>query len=882
VTLEAGRRLGPYAILAPIGAGGMGEVYEARDTRLGRTVAIKVLPEGLAESPELRARFEREARAVSQLSHPHVCALHDVGEEQGIHFLVLEHCEGETLGQRLTRGPLSLEDTLRYGAQIAEALGAAHHRAIVHRDLKPANVMLTASGVKLLDFGLARLAAEAEGPVADLPTVTLEAGRTITRKGTLLGTFPYMSPEQVEGGAADARSDIFSLGAVLYEMATGRPAFQGGSAGSVMAAVLKEEPEPLSRVRPGTPPALEHVVSRCLAKNPEERWQSARDVAVELRWAAETGSRAGVAAAPAERSTSRERLAWALFALAVLAAAGLAARWLLGTSPEESPAPRPVRFTVEPPEGITSMADPIHAEDGSFLVYRGGSEEGDTRLYVRSFDQLESIPLPGTEGTRSHFVSPDGRWIGFQVRGALHRVPRAGGDVLTVLADGAHGPGALWDRQGAIVFSTAWLGGLAEVPVEGGEPRQLTTPDAKREEIGHWWPRLLPNGRDVLFTVFRAATGVNDARIAVLDRDSGQVRTLLPGAQALYVPSGHLLYYRAGAYHAVGFDPESLEVRGDPVRLDGSWKEIHPAGADGHWVTVSPDGTLAFVPGRLFAQSSLVWVDPGGEPDPVLAASRSYGREVEISPDGSRAALVALERGWFRMMIVDLERGIEEMLLLDGNAEEPAWHPDGRRFAWESMRRGNFDIHWKDLQAGGPEEPLLATDGDEWPETFTRDGSSLLLRRSLPDGQYHLSLLELEAGGEPRSLFPLGEEVALSPGDRWIAYEADGVFVRPFLREGAAIRISRDRGQNPRWGNDGKTLYYERGDEIVAVPYREEEGGFVPGEERTVATVPGLWDFDLAPDGRFLALVRTDPEARPRIQVVLGWDRELARAAITR
>ncbi|HVS02179.1 MAG TPA: serine/threonine-protein kinase, partial [Thermoanaerobaculia bacterium] len=282
--LSSGRRLGPYEIVAPIGAGGMGEVYEARDTRLGRTVAIKVLPEGLARDGERRARFEREARTVSQLSHPHVCTLHDVGEEEGVSFLVMEHCEGETLAARLERGALPLPEVLRHGAQIAEALDAAHRRGVVHRDLKPANVMLTRSGVKLLDFGLARLAAEGAETGADLPTMTMGAGRPLTEEGTVLGTYPYMAPEQVEGQEADARADIFALGAVLYEMATGRRAFDGASAASVMAAVLRAEPEPLSKVQPVAPPALDHVVARCLAKDREERWQSAKDVAVGLRW----------------------------------------------------------------------------------------------------------------------------------------------------------------------------------------------------------------------------------------------------------------------------------------------------------------------------------------------------------------------------------------------------------------------------------------------------------------------------------------------------------------------------------------------------------------------------------------------------------------------
>lgn len=854
----------------------MGEVYAARDTRLGRTVAVKVLPESLAEHPERRARFEREARAISQLAHPHVCTLHDVGEEEGIHFLVLEHCEGETLSRRLERGPLSLEETLRYGAQMADALDAAHRKGVIHRDLKPANVMLTASGVKLLDFGLAHLAAGDLRTTGDLPTMTLEAGRPLTEEGAILGTFPYMAPEQIEGGEADARSDLFALGAVLYEMATGRRAFAGKSAASVMAAVLREDPEPLSSVRPVAPPALDHVVERCLAKDPEQRWQSARDVAVELRWIAGAGSQAGVAAPVAKRRRSRERLAWGLFALAALAAGGLA---VLGSRAEPEVASGAVRFSLLPPEEVIFVWNPTISRDGSFVVYKGWERDGANRLYLRELGRLGSEPLAGTERTASHFLSPDGRWIGLKRDGGLYKVARAGGDVLTVLDGGAHGPGASWGPDGTIVYSTSWLGGLAEVPDEGGEPKTLTEPDADREEIGHWWPQVLPNGRDVLFTVFRAATGVNEARIAALDRDSGEVRTLLPGAQGVFAPPDRIVFYRAGTYHAVAFDAQALELRGSPVRLEDDWRELIPAGADEHDLSVSATGTLAFVPGRLVFPSSLVWVARDGSSESLPVPPRSWYADLRISSTGRWAAGAALDGGRSRMVLVDLERGIDEVLDVAGTVGEPAWHPDGRRLAWESMQRGNFDVYWKDVEAGGPEEGLLVTGGDEWPEVFTRDGRHLVIFRSLPDGGDELALLDLAGEEEPRSLPAVGEECTLSPGDRWIACEEKGaVFVQPFLREGPTVRVSPGAGQNPIWGVGEDVLLYKRGKLIVSVPYREEGGRFALGEERVAATVPGLWGFDVAPDGRILALAFVGPEApQPEIRVVLRWDRELRR-----
>jgi eukaryotic-like serine/threonine-protein kinase len=461
VSLEQGRRLGPYEIVSAIGAGGMGEVYEARDTRLGRTVAIKILPEELAGHAERLARFEREARAVSQLSHPHVCTLHDIGEEQGLHFLVMEHCQGETLAERLRRGSIDLPEVLRVGAQIAEALHAAHRQGIVHRDLKPGNIMITGSGAKLLDFGLARMAAEdggTESSMGSMATLARDPDQPLTAEGTILGTYPYMAPEQIEGAETDGRSDTFALGAVLYEMATGKRAFEGKSAASVMAAVLREHPDPISKVQPISPPALDHVVSRCLAKDPEERWQSARDVAAELRWISEAGSGAGVAAPVARRRRSRERQAWAAAGVLGLLLLTTVAAWLWSHEVIEQPV---VRVPIEIPQDA-SLSGPAISPDGTTVAYSLW-REGKGQLVLQPLSRLEPAPVLGATNAERPFFSPDGRWIGYFADRELRKIPVSGGSPITLCAIDSF-TGGSWGEDGTIVFSKNAPSGIWAYP----------------------------------------------------------------------------------------------------------------------------------------------------------------------------------------------------------------------------------------------------------------------------------------------------------------------------------------------------------------------------------------------------------------------------------
>ncbi|HEV8118182.1 MAG TPA: protein kinase, partial [Thermoanaerobaculia bacterium] len=503
----------------------MGEVYRARDTRLERTVAVKVLPQHLSASSEVRQRFEREAKTISQLSHPHICALYDVGNQDGVEYLVMEFLEGETLADRVLKGPLPAEQTLRFGIEIADALDKAHRQGIVHRDLKPGNVMLTKSGVKLLDFGLAKAVEPATHPsgMTALPTM---ASSPLTQEGTILGTFQYMAPEQLEGKEADARSDIFAFGAVLYEMATGKKAFAGASQASLISAIMKEEPAPIATLQPMTPPALDRVVKTCLAKDPEDRFQTAHDAKLQLQWIGEMGSAAGVPAPVVARRRGRERMAWIGFALAALAAIALAAGYV-ARAPRPSPG---IRATLPFPEKMF-LGELALSPDGTRLVFTASKPGGQPTLWVRALQESSAHPLVGAENAFFPFWSPDGRSVGFFADGKLKRMDVSGGAVLTV-CDAERGVGGTWNRDGTIVFAPAPTSGLHSVAAGGGKSVAVTKLDAARHESAHRYPRFLPDGRHFLYTAVNLGGGGNDPanaiRVGSLDGklDKAVVKTL--------------------------------------------------------------------------------------------------------------------------------------------------------------------------------------------------------------------------------------------------------------------------------------------------------------------------------------------------------------------
>jgi hypothetical protein len=565
MAIQPGNHLGPYEILSAIGAGGMGEVYRARDTRLDRIVAIKVLPVHLADRPELRERFEREARTIASLNHPHICTLFDVGHQDGTDYLVMEYLEGETLAQRLLKGPLPLQQVLQYAIEIADALDKAHRKGVTHRDLKPGNIMLTKSGTKLLDFGLAKLQQEvtpANIQVSQSPTMS----QPLTAQGTIVGTLQYMAPEQLEGKEVDARTDIFAFGTVVYEMATGKRAFEGKSQASVISAIMSSEPAPMSSLQPMTPPALDRVVKKCLAKEPERRWQAASDVCDELKWIAEGGSQAPASASAAARSVRaswRQVMLWSSIALLVGAAGAGFAVWVL--KPVPSPPARPVTRTVinlPPGDQLAALDHPAIAisPDGTQLAYVA-IHSGIRQIYLRALDSLEARPLIGTEGANSPFFSPDGEWLGFFADGKLKKISVNGGAAL-ILADAPHPYGANWGRQGTIAF-TPNVGPLEQVSDAGGAVQPLTRVAIDKGEVVDQYPEFLSGSQAVLF-----ATGpdIHSQPIAVQSLRSGERQNLvLGGTSPHYASSGHLLYVQGGNLMAAPFDPQRLQLTGGPV-----------------------------------------------------------------------------------------------------------------------------------------------------------------------------------------------------------------------------------------------------------------------------------------------------------------------------
>src|SRR6476661_994588 len=586
MALATGTKIGPYEIIAPIGAGGMGEVYRARDTRLERTVAIKVLPDHLSKSEDVRQRFEREAKTISQLSHPHICALHDVGREGETEYLVMEYLEGETLADRLLKGSLPLEQTLRYGMQIADALDKAHRLGIVHRDLKPGNVMLTKSGVKLLDFGLAKFQAAARDKqlsgVSVLATEA-QASQPLTERGTVLGTFQYMAPEQLEGGEADARSDIFAFGALLYEMATGKKAFSGKSQASLAGSILRDDPTSITEISPMMPPALNRVIKTCLAKDPEDRFQTAHDVKLQLQWVAEGGSQAGVPAPVAARRKSRERLAWGVAAAGLLAAAALG----FGYVRRAPVPPRAVRFEVPAPEGVSAIDAPRVSPDGRYLAFSATDSEGKPRIWVRPLNAIAAQPLNGTEGTTRPFWSPDSRFLGFMAEGKLKKIEVTGGPAQKI-CDAPTGADGSWGSEGVILYDGTGKDPIHRVLAAGGSPTVAAKADTKEGEVG--WPEFLPDGRHFLYMSIGSKPEDSTYRVGTLD--STDSKPFAPAQTLLtYSPPGYLLFVRDKTLVAQRFDPKALKTQGEPVPLA---EHIGTDSVGLATFSVSRDGTLAY------------------------------------------------------------------------------------------------------------------------------------------------------------------------------------------------------------------------------------------------------------------------------------------------
>ncbi|MGD1101875.1 MAG: protein kinase, partial [Terriglobia bacterium] len=840
MALTAGTKLGPYEIQDKLGAGGMGEVYRARDTRLDRTVAVKVLSSHLASNPDLKVRFQREARAISALQHPHICVLHDVGSQDDVDYLVMEFLEGETLAARLGRGALPLDQLVKIAAEVAGALDKAHRAGIVHRDLKPGNIMLTKSGAKLLDFGLAKpasVAAMSSSP-SGAASPLLSAALTIsspspqnsplTSAGSIVGTMQYMAPEQLQGKEADARTDIFAFGAVLYEMATGQRAFSGKSQLSVATAILENDPAPVSSVQPALPPALDVIVTTCLAKDPEERFASAHDVGIALKWVAKVSVAPVSPPAIGGRRPPLQKTAWALAAvLLLLLAAVTVSYWRVRNQPQ----PVVVRSFLIPPDkadpngnaGYSSMSP-----DGTRWAVVAPDAAGSPVLYVRPLNSLTAQELAGTEDALDPFWSPDSRSIAFWAQGKLKRVDASGGPIQTI-CDAPVGRGGSWSQEGTLLYKLAGTSTLLRVQAQGGTPVEASELDASKQEDSHRWPWFLPDGRHYIFFVHSSTS--DHTGIALGSLDSKQHRFLFPNDSNAVYASGYLVYVSGGYLLAQKFDEGRLEPVGEAVRIaehvSASLRNFHGTFA------VSQTGTLLYFR-DAGGGSQLTLRDRSGKPLGVAAPPAHYVWP-RVSPDGKQLA-VGIEdaAGKADIWLLNFERGTRTRLTFDpGSAEYPVWAPDGTKIYYASTRAGLSHIYAKLANGAGTEETILNTSGlGEIPIDISSDGRYLAYMRT-EGTRRGIWILPLFGDRKP---FPLVQNdfpsvvPKFSPDGKFVAYMGTEtgtyeVYITPFPGGGAKWQVSEHGGSVPLWRGDGKELYYQSGNDLVAVEVREAGSG---------------------------------------------------------
>ncbi len=879
MTLSAGTRLGPYEIVAPIGAGGMGEVYRAKDTRLGRDVAVKVLPAAMSSSAELRQRLEREAKTISQLSHSHICTLFDVGYQDGTDYLVMELLEGETLADRLGRGAIPTDQALRIGIEILGALDAAHRQGIVHRDLKPGNVMLTKSGVKLLDFGLAKLAATppetAVSQATSLPTA-LQQSQPLTTRGTILGTFQYMAPEQLEGRDADARSDIFSFGCVLYEMLTGKKAFTGTSQASLIGSIMNTDPAPISSIQPMIPASLDRIVKGCLAKEPEHRWSTAHDVMLQLQWIAEGGSMAGVPAPVVARRKNREKLAWGLFAAALVAAAALAVGFV-----ERTPKPPPlVRFDVVPPAEVATMDVPRISPDGRMLAFDATDMEGKARIWVRPLSSLAAQPLMGTDGGVRPFWSPDSRYIAFIADGVMKKVDVTGGPP-TKICDAPGGSDGTWSPQGVILWDGTGTDPIYRVSSAGGTRAVAVALDLAKKETSIGWPQFLPDGRHFIYLL--TGEKPEDSAYWIASIDSAEKTKLAP-AQTLvqYAPPGYLLFVRDRTLVAQPFDASSRKITGEAVPL------AEKIGTDNVGLarfSVSNDGVLAYRTGETGGR--LLWRDRAGRELDTLGDPGDYSNPA-LSPAGDRVAFSlsdprnAKTDVWIR----DLARGVNSRFTLGaGNNIRSIWSPDGSTIVFSSDRGGVYDLYEKPVRGSGEEKLLLHTDDAKSAGGWTKDGKYIVYGSRTPKGQWDLWALPTFGDKKPIAIAtsPFSETTpVLSPDGRYVAYVSnesgrEEIYVQTFPEPGGKWQVSNGGGSDPSWRGDGKELYYRSPDQklmAVEIHLGADVQAGVPQALFPIRIRPGAPRNKYAPslDGqRFLVAAPLGRDAMSPTTIVMNW-----------
>ncbi len=876
MALSAGTKLGPYEIVAPIGAGGMGEVYRANDSRLDRQVAVKVLSAHLSASEEVRQRFEREAKTISQFSHPHICSLYDVGREGDTDYLVMELLEGESLADRLGKGALPTEQVLRYGIEIADALDKAHRQGIVHRDLKPGNIMLTKTGVKLLDFGLAKpLTAAGARPVSGVSVLATEAqvSQPLTERGTVLGTFQYMAPEQLEGGEADGRSDIFAFGAVLYEMATGKKAFTGKSQASLIGSILRDDPPSITEAAPMIPPALNRVVKTCLAKDPEDRFQTAHDAKLQLEWIAEGGSQAGLPAPVVARRKNREKLAWVVAAVLALVSA-LAIFGYLRRAPKP---PRIVRFELATPEEIVALDAPRVSPDGRSVAFNATDSSGKTRIWLRSMSALAPQPLPGTEGTSRPFWSPDSRFLGFFAEGKLKKIDVTGGPPQNI-CDAPTGSDGSWSSEGVILYDGRGTDPIHRVSAAGGVPVAVVKPDPEKKIGQVGWPEFLPDGKHYFFMVI--GTRAEDSAYRIGSLDSTESKAFAPAQTLLtYAPPGYLLFVRDRTLVAQPFDAKAQKTTGEPVPL------AEKIGVDSVGLarfSVSREGTLAYRTGE--SGTRLLWVDRNGK-ELGTASEAGDSREPALSPRGDRLAfdLTDARANNSDIWVRDLARGVNSRLTF-GAANEfaPTWAPDGNRIAYAVTGKGIFE---KAADGTGDETELLKAPEVVFPTDWSRDGRYIAVMWQGKGTGFDIWVLPTFGDRKPIPVLktPFNEGITkFSPDGRFIVYQSNEsgraeIYARSFPGPGGKWQVSAEGGADPSFSADGKEIYYRAPDQKVMAVDVKIGTGFEAGVPKPLflgrfqpATARNRY-VPSADGQKFLIVAPLGRDAMAPTTVVLNW-----------
>jgi serine/threonine-protein kinase len=890
-----GRTLSHYRVVEKIGAGGMGEVYRATDTRLGREVAIKVLPEEFARDPERLARFEQEARLLAALNHPRIAAIHGLEEADGVRFLAMELVPGVTLAERIARGPLAVDEAVGIARQIAEALEAAHEKGIVHRDLKPANVKVTPEGgVKVLDFGLAKAfeTDSSSGDQSRSPTLTAAA----TRAGVIMGTAAYMSPEQARGKRVDRRTDVWAFGCVLYEMLTGKVAFAGETVSDSIAFILAREPD-WKALPASVTPELRRLLRRCLEKNADRRLRDLGDARLELEEVlspADAGALDGAGSAAAgevavgSRASRRWLILTAALALATVAGHALVV-WVSGRRAPLDAAPVRRLSILLPPETPPSEsgASLWLSPDGKRLVYGAGYGRT-TRLYQRMMDQSEVTPIVGSEGGSTLSISPDGQFIAFVADNKLKRIALAGGAAIT-LADASMSSVPAWMPDGTIIYGPLYNSGLMRISAQGGTPVKVSTPDPSQGELGHWHPFLMPDGRSLLFTVWTKG-GLPAARIALLDLTTGKHRILIEGGfGGRYVRSGHIVYARPGEIMAAPFDAARGAVTGPGVPVvEGV--ETDPSSAAPYF-SLSDDGTLVYLPAGA-AANRIVWADATGVPRPITTEKRGF-RFPAVSPDGRKIAVSLFEQGSADLWMLEPERGVLTRLTTSPRLEfMPRFTPDGKRLVFVTDT-GAFTLYWMPADGSAPPELLWESAFDKLPGNWSPDGRTLVYTQNEIGNKGDIWLLDVapEKRARPFLATEFDEKApAFSPDGRNIAFMSDEsgqmeIYVAPATSSGSKTRLSTGGGKDPRWAPDGRQIFYRNEETLMAVALQP---GVVPtpGPPRTILTDPNMlegWggypNYDVASDGRrFVVIEGSGTGSSPTpLTVVENWFEELKR-----